>query len=109
MRDQTTEQEKVLLQIRNVFFDTQKSKFPSGYDPRRRGVLCWPTSGTEKEEVKINVCVYILDIARNMAFAACFRACGSILALRYGNLRLAKQHFKWLFAKRQKMVYQMVY
>lgn len=62
MRDQTTEQEKLLLQIRNVFFDKQKSKFPSGYDPRRRGVLCWLTSGTEKKEVKINVCVYILDI-----------------------------------------------
>ena len=48
MWDQTTEQEKVLLQIRNVFY-TQKSKFPSGYDPRRRGVLCWLTSGTEKK------------------------------------------------------------
>ena len=101
MRDQTTEQEKVLLQIRNVFFDTQESKFPSGYDPRRRGVLCWLTSGPEKKEVKINVCVYILDIARNMPFAACFRGCGSTLALRYGNLRIATQHFKWSFAKRQ--------
>lgn len=102
MRDQATEQEKVLLQIRNVFFDAKKSKFPSGYDPRRRGVLCWLTSGTEKKEVKINVCVYILDIARNMAFAACFRGCGSILALRYGNLTIAKQHFKCSFAKRHK-------
>ena len=102
MRDQATEQEKVLLQIRNVFFDAKKSKFTSGYDPRRRGVLCWLTSGTEKKEVKINVCVYILDIARNMAFAACFRGCGSILALRYGNLTIAKQHFKCSFAKRHK-------
>lgn len=59
MWDQTTEQEKVLLQIRNVFFDTQKSKFPSGYDPRRRGVPCWLTSGIEKEEVKINVCITV--------------------------------------------------
>ena len=63
-----------------AFFDRQKSKFLPGYDPRRRGVLCWLTRDR-----------------KNHGFCCIF----SWLWV-YGHL-IAKQHFKWSsFAKSKK-------
>lgn len=103
MWDQTTEQEKVLLQIRNGFFWYKKVQV---------SVRIWSSTTRcavladirDRKERGQDQCMRIHPRYRKKhGFCRMFSWLRVLfLALRYGNLRIAKQHFKWSFAKRQK-------
>jgi len=103
MRDQTTEQEKVLLQIRNVFF---------WYTKVQVSVRIWSSTTRcavladirDRKERGQDQCMRVHPRYRKKhGFCRMFSWLRFFfLALRYGNLRIATQHFKWSFARRQK-------